>query len=114
MLDGTIFENHFCGVICLLNFDGCNIILRIKMIDVLIAIAPFIVPFGMLTFQMNMINEPIAMLFMWLKDLSFNLGSMCLIFIILCLFLLGMFMWLIIVYVTKCCCIFQHLFYVYK
>jgi len=42
------------------------------MIDV---ITPFTPPFGMLTFSVNMTNAPIAILFMWLKDLSLNHGS---------------------------------------
>jgi hypothetical protein len=35
----------------------------------------------MLTFSFNMINAHVAVLFMWLKDLLFNHGSICLIFV---------------------------------
>jgi hypothetical protein len=51
------------------------------MMDVMIIIAPFVFPFDMLTFLMNMINAPITILFMWLKYLSFNQGSKCLMFV---------------------------------
>jgi hypothetical protein len=51
------------------------------MMDMIVVVAPFIAPFDMLTFLVNMINAPITISFMWLKDLSFNHGSMCLIFV---------------------------------
>jgi hypothetical protein len=53
------------------------------MIDMIVVVAPFIAPFGMLTFLVNMINTPITILFIWLKEFSFNHGSMCLIFVAL-------------------------------
>jgi hypothetical protein len=38
------------------------------MIDVIVLVAPFSTPFGMLTCSMNMTNALILILFMWLKS----------------------------------------------
>jgi hypothetical protein len=47
------------------------------MIEVIIEVTPCTIPFSILTFLVNMINAPITIVFIWLKDLSFNHGSMC-------------------------------------
>jgi hypothetical protein len=45
-----------------------------NMIDVIVAIQPFIAFFCMLMLFMNMTNALMAMVCMWLKDLLFNHG----------------------------------------
>jgi hypothetical protein len=84
------------------------------MTNMIVVVAPFIAPFGMLTFLVNVISTPITILFMWLKDFSFNHGSMCLIFATF-VFIFSWYISMIENFLCKkCYCILQHLFYVNK
>ncbi len=66
------FQNHFYGV----SWTSMVMILFLvsNMIDVIVAIRPFIAPFCKLMLSMNMTNAPMAMVCMWLKDLLFHHG----------------------------------------
>jgi len=77
------FKNHFVELFASWTYIfSYNIVLRIKndncgSCDYTIYHS---FRYGNIVF-VNMINAPLTMLFMWLKDLSFKHGSMCLILV---------------------------------
>jgi len=60
----------------IVNWTSMVTILFFKsnMIDVIVAVAPFIAHFCIVMLYVNMTSAPITMICMWLKDLLFNHG----------------------------------------
>jgi hypothetical protein len=67
-------------------FDSCTSIAIMfysisKNMDVIVVVLPFIVPFGMLMFYVNMTRALITILLIWLNDVSCNHDWTCSMFV---------------------------------